>query len=63
MKISDEELIRLCRDVGFKDKEWRALTYESGPYFITKPRVVFRDLVERIQNYQSHPPIKGEMST
>lgn len=34
-----DKIIVAARDAGFSDKQWSAMTYESGPYDITTPTI------------------------
>lgn len=48
-ELSDEELIRACRDAGFSAKQWATLTYDRGPYLITMPTETLRRLAELLR--------------
>jgi hypothetical protein len=44
--LTREELISACADAGFSDRQWRAMTYNSGPYDITEPTLGLISLAE-----------------
>lgn len=49
-KLSDEKLLRACRDAGFENDQWAAMTYESGKYEITRPGHALRKLATILIN-------------
>lgn len=46
--MTDDEIITLCREAGFSDSQWKAMTFEDGPYSITTPTEALRNLAEEI---------------
>lgn len=45
-EITDKDLLDACKKAGLSEAQWDAMTYESGPYDITKPTVELRKLAE-----------------
>lgn len=47
--MSEEEIIKTISEAGAGEKEWKALTYKSGPYDVTCTTVFTEKFVERIR--------------
>lgn len=60
-RITDEEIVRAIRDAGASDRDWRALTHDSGPYDITTPNLFTRMFVERIARLAAEAGWNGAM--
>lgn len=50
--ITRNQLIEACRDAGFQDHQWKALTFNSGPYDITEPSSQLKRLAEILTGRQ-----------
>lgn len=46
VRITREEIVIACRDAGFTDPQWRAMTYETGAYDITEPTIALIKLAQ-----------------
>lgn len=44
--LKRDELIKMCREAGFSDEQWKAMTYETGKYDITVPTVALQNLAK-----------------
>ena len=34
-----EKIIAAAREAGFDDRQWESMTYDSGPYEVTTPKI------------------------
>ena len=57
MKIIDKQIVAAIQVAGAHDREWSALTYETGPYDITVPNLFTRNFVDSILALSARDPI------
>ena len=60
--ISDDDILSLWRTVRPSVKQDEAMTYESGPYFVTCPTAELRHLVELAIGYAQNAALTGAES-
>jgi hypothetical protein len=47
--IGEDEIIKLCRDAGFTEKQWKAMTFDRQPYDVTIPTVELTEFVRLLK--------------
>lgn len=58
--LSDEEIVEAIRVAGAHDRDWKALTFDSGPYEITTPNCFTRSFVDGIVAIAQRDASKAE---
>lgn len=44
--IERKDIISACRDAGFNESQWKAMTFNKQPYDITCPTIALCNLVK-----------------
>jgi len=45
-EFDDDTILQLCREAGFDERQWKAMTYDRQPYDVTVPSFALKQFVK-----------------